>query len=68
MNIDEMAHSASTRLVQGINRSAGQHLRAIRRPAITSSDLYVIGMESATAQLLMPELCALLGIEYPPTL
>jgi hypothetical protein len=33
---------------------------------MTESDLFAIGMESDTAYRLMPELCALLGIHYPP--
>lgn len=33
---------------------------------ITASDLYAIGMESDTAYRLMPELCALLGVPFPP--
>lgn len=34
--------------------------------AVTESDLYAIGMESETADKLMPQLCAALGIDYPP--
>jgi len=35
---------------------------------ITESDLFAIGMESPTAWQLMPQLCAALGIEYPPSI
>ncbi len=35
---------------------------------MTESDLYCIGMESETAYLLMPELCARLGYPFPPRL
>jgi hypothetical protein len=35
---------------------------------ITASDLYAIGMESDTAYSLMPELCALLEMPFPPQL
>lgn len=34
--------------------------------AIKPADLYSIGMESPTAWQLMPELCAALGVEFPP--
>ena len=33
---------------------------------ITTSDLYAMGMESNTAYRLMPELCKLLGMPFPP--
>ena len=33
---------------------------------ITEDDLYAIGMESQTAWHMMPELCAALGLPFPP--
>ncbi len=37
-------------------------------PAITSDDLYCMGMESDVAYRLMPQLCAALGVAFPPEL
>lgn len=60
-----MAATASRNLVQHINRSAGQHIRAIRGPDRELLDLiYCISMESASAAKRMPYLCAKLGIDY----
>ena len=35
---------------------------------MTESDLYAMAMESDTAYRLMPELCAALGMPFPPRL
>jgi hypothetical protein len=35
---------------------------------MTSSDLYSMAMESATAYRLMEQLCKMLGVEFPPQL
>ena len=67
MNIEAAVQAATARVVASINRSAGQHSRAMRsHTAITEADLYAMGMESDTAYRLMPQLCALAGIAYPP--
>jgi len=34
---------------------------------ITEQDLFCMGMESETADKLMPQLCEALGYEYPPS-
>lgn len=35
---------------------------------ITAAELHAMGEESPTAYLLLPELCALAGIAFPPAL
>ena len=35
---------------------------------LTEADLHCIGMESDTAYRLMPQLCKLLGYQFPPRL
>ena len=47
---------------------SGLTLNVFSRASITSEDLYCMGMESETAYRLMPQLCAALGIDYPPQL
>jgi hypothetical protein len=67
MTIEQMADEARKTVFQHINRSAGQHSRAMQNAkAPTSADLYAIGMESDTAYRLMPWLCRQAGISFPP--
>jgi hypothetical protein len=68
MTIEQMADEARKTVFQHINRSAGQHSRAMRKPTatLTPSALYAMGMESNTAGDLMHELCKALGTDYPP--
>jgi hypothetical protein len=70
MNTEAMAQQATVRLTQHINRSAGQHSRAIREArqidAPTTADIFAIGMESVTAYRFAEWLCKGAGVSYPP--
>ena len=64
------AAEAEAELVDKMDRSlmSGLTLRIVAHDIITSADLYCLGMESETAYRLMPQLCAALGVDYPPQL
>ena len=66
MNIEQMAHDARERVLHSINRSAGQHMRAMRKP--TADEWSRESMESATVchQIEMNKLAILyeIGCKY----
>jgi len=70
MNIEAMCEVAQARVTSQINRSAGQHLRAMKAIAApaapTSSDIYAMSMESDVAYTHAKWLCAQAGVAFPP--
>ena len=67
MNVEQMCADAIKRVEHSVNRSAGQHIRAMHNAAApTSTDLFAMGMESDTAYRLMPWLCKQAGVSFPP--
>lgn len=73
MNLDLMCREAQTRVASHINRSAGQHVRAMKAVATpapmavpTSSDIYAMCMESDTSDQYAKWLCVAAGVAYPP--
>ena len=73
MDIELMCREAQTRVTSQINRSAGQHLRAMKAPAApapmaapTSADIYAMACESDVADQYVKWMCAAAGVAYPP--
>jgi hypothetical protein len=77
MSIEQMCNNALKTLALHINRSAGQHLRAMRCPApteqqrIVSNALYDMAMRltdtgAANVDALVEAFCELSGVKYPP--
>lgn len=69
MNLEQLCAEANGRMAHHINRSAGQHLRALRPvapDAPTSSEIYSMAMESNTAYRFGQWLCASAGVDFPP--
>lgn len=68
MSIEQLCADANHRVSQHINRSAGQHLRALRPavPAPTSAEIYAMAMDSNTAYRFAAWLCASAGVDFPP--
>lgn len=73
MDIELMCRDAQTRVISHINRSAGQHVRAMRAVSApaplavpTSSDIYAMCMESDTSDQYAKWLCAAAGVAFPP--
>lgn len=67
MTTEEMCIEARKAIAIHINRSAGQHSRAMSSPpAPTEGDLYAMSMESDTAYRFGQWLCKQAGISYPP--
>ena len=72
MNLDQLAAEAMKRISEHINRSAGQHTRAMKAAlqappkAPTSSDIYAMCCESETSDQYAKWLCAAAGVAFPP--
>lgn len=70
MTIEAMCLDARKAITTAVNRSAGQHIRAMHTTrnagAPTSADIYAMTQESDTAYRLAPWLCKQAGISYPP--
>lgn len=69
MNIEKLCAEANSRVAHHINRSAGQHLRALRPSAPdapSSSDIYAMCCESSLADKHVKWLCSAAGVAYPP--
>lgn len=69
MSIEQLCADANSRVAHHINRSAGQHLRALRPAAPeapTSAEIYCMCMESDTAYEFGRWLCASAGVDFPP--
>jgi len=68
MTIETMCIEASKAVTMQINRSAGQHLRAMRENAQTptETDIYTMCMESDTVYKFAAWMCKQAGVTYPP--
>ena len=68
MNTEQMCTDARRRVRESVNRSAGQHLRAMRSAGMapTSSDIYAMTMESEEAYKFGAWLCEAAGVAFPP--
>ena len=73
MDIELLCRDAQTRVASHINRSAGQHTRAMKAAAMpappaapTSADIYAMCCESDTSDQYAKWLCAAAGVAYPP--
>lgn len=69
MTIETMCIDASKAVNERINRSAGQHLRAMKTHHVatpTDADIYAMAMESDAAYKFAPWLCKQAGISFPP--
>lgn len=69
MSIEQLCADANSRVAHHINRSAGQHLRALRPAAPvapTSSEIFAMAMESDTAYRFRQWLCSAAGVDFPP--
>ena len=73
MDIELMCREAQTRVTAHVNRSAGQHVRAMKAAAApaplaapTSADIYAMACESDTADQYAKWLCTMAGVPFPP--
>jgi len=68
MNTEQMCTDARRRVRESVNRSAGQHLRAMRSTATapTTTDIYAMCMESESADQFAMWLCEQAGVAFPP--
>ena len=66
MSIEQMCADAQTRITQHINRSTGQHLRAMKSQATLKAldALYDIGCKYAITNADMKPLCESVGIAF----
>ena len=73
MNTEKMCIDARQRVSIHINRSAGQHSRAMKAAAVqpdspSESDIYAMGMEGPTGYKFAAWLCKQAGVNFPPKL
>jgi len=68
--IEEMCAAAEKRVAEHANRSAGQHLRAMKAIAApaapTSADIYAMCCESDMSDQYARWLCHAAGVSFPP--
>lgn len=66
MSIEQMCTEASKRVEQHINRSTGQHLRAMRSAATLKAldALYDVGCKYAITNADMRHLCEIAGVDF----
>ena len=64
MSIEQMADQARVTVTQHINRSAGQHLRAMRSHTSALDELYSIGCKYAITNADMRPLCESVGVAF----
>jgi hypothetical protein len=66
MTIEQMADEARKTVFQHINRSTGQHLRAMRSAATLKAldEIYNIGCKYAITNADMRPLCEIAGVDF----
>ena len=66
MSIEQMCADAQRRITQHINRSTGQHLRAMKSQATLKAldALYDIGCKYAITNADMKPLCEIAGVDF----
>ena len=64
MTIEQMADQARVTVTQHINRSAGQHLRAMRSHTSALDELYSIGCKYSIKDSDMRPLCESVGVAF----
>ena len=70
MTIEQMCLEANRTIASHINRSAGQHIRAIKSASAptppTTSEIYAMCCESDTADQFAKWICLAAGVAFPP--
>jgi len=69
MSTEQMCIEARQRVATHINRSAGQHARAMKAPAPaapTSAEIFCMCMESDMSDQYARWLCHAAGVAFPP--